>query len=123
MGWSNENSKKLNEHLHCETKDRTVDAVETIKSFLEERKQFVQLNTHSSEILLTGPVSTVQGSVMSGLLYCIFILDMAYVGHSKKHMNNSSYYNCKKPNINTFVDDCFSNVETYEEKNLWKMIT
>ena len=99
------------------------EATSTIKSFLSDRKQFVQINTQNSDILLTGPVSTVQGSVMSGILYCIFIHDMSSVGHNKSHINNSSYNNCKRANINTFVDDCYSTIMTDNKDEIWNLIT
>ena len=72
------------------------DSVQLIMSYFRERKQYVSLNTQESEILLTGEVGTGQGSVVSGLFYSIYILDMNSQFHNKPHINNSSYNRCKK---------------------------
>ena len=53
----------------------SMDAVETIMSYLSNRKQYVRLNSNSSDLLLTGNVSGGQGSVVSGILYGIMTLD------------------------------------------------
>ena len=98
------------------------EAVATIQSFLKNRKQFVQINANSSDILITGEVGTVQGSVMSGLLYAIYILDMNSLSHKKRHKNHSSYNICPNPNINTFVDDCFATIETNDKNEIWNKI-
>ena len=98
------------------------DSVQLIMSYFRERKQYVSLNTQESEILLTGEVGTGQGSVVSGLFYSIYILDMNSQFHNKPHINNSSYNRCKKTATSTFVDDCFSVIEVKNKENLWKEI-
>ena len=87
--------------------------------FLSERNNIL---LNSSDILLTGEVGTVQGSVMSGLLYAIYTLDMNSISHTKRHNNHSSYNNCPNPNINTFVDDCYGTLETDDQNEIWDKI-
>ena len=70
------------------------EAVDLIMSYFEERKQYVCLNSNDSEILVTGNVGTGQGSVISGIIYTIYILDMHAQFHTKSHKNHPSYQNC-----------------------------
>ena len=51
-------------------------SVKMIMNYLSERKQYVYLNANKSETLVTGNTSVSQGSIISGLLYLIFTLDM-----------------------------------------------
>ena len=96
-------------------------SVDLIMSYLSERKQYVKINTHDSDILLTGDQSVGQGSVSSGLLYLIFTLDMAMQTHNLKHNNHSEYSKCLNHFMNTYVDDCFALIRT-ENNNLWQKI-
>ena len=97
------------------------NSVDMIMEYLFERKQYVQVNTVKSDVLLTGNQSVGQGSVLAGLLYMIYIMDMHYQTHKKKHLSNSEYNNCKNIFINTYVDDCFGIVLT-RNRDLWERI-
>ena len=66
----------------------SMDAVETIMSYLSNRKQYVRLNSNSSDLLLTGNVSVGQGSVVSGILYGIMTLDQNSQIHELRHTNH-----------------------------------
>ena len=92
-----------------------------IMNYLENRKQYVQLNTNRSQILLTGDKSVSQGSVASGLLYLIYTLDIPHQSHKLKHSNHREYSSCKNTLMNTYVDDCYS-VLTTKKNNIWKKI-
>ena len=98
------------------------EAVQLIMSYFKDRKQYVSLNTQESEILVTGEVGTGLGSVVSGLFYTIYILDMNSQFHKKAHINNTSYNKCKKTSTSTFVDDCFSILEVKDKETLWNEI-
>ena len=79
-------------------------AVELMKSFLSQRKQFVQIHATKSESLLTGPQSVVQGSSISCVLFLIFVLDLPNIFHDSNHSPEESS-KCKNPSAKTFVDD------------------
>ena len=91
-------------------------------NYLSERKQYVQINTNNSDILITGPQSVSQGSVISGTLYAIYTCDMHYVTHMTKHSSHTEYEKCTKSYINTYVDDAFCIVQTQNE-DLWDQIS
>ena len=78
-------------------------------SYLAERKQYVQVQYATSECLLTGPRSVVQGSTLSGVFYLIYMLDLPYISHNIIH-GPEDYRNCKEPNMKTFVDNCMAKV-------------
>ena len=75
-----------------------------MKSFLSERKQFVQIHGQKSQSLLTGPQSVVQGSSISCILFLIFVLDLPHIFHGDPH-SPMEQLNCDQPNAKTFVDD------------------
>ena len=97
-------------------------AVNIILSYLKDIKQYVRLNGNNSNILLTGNVSVGQGSVISGLLYGIMVLDQNCQMHSIRHTNNTEYYRCNNPHIETFVDDCFGILHADKKEDLTKLI-
>ena len=74
-----------------------------------------------SEILNTGPVSVAQGSVLSGLLYNLFSLDMNNMTHEKIHETDLEYNKCQSPNNTIYVDDCYGIVVGNDE-NIWREI-
>ena len=90
-------------------------------NYLHERKQYVQINSNDSDLLVTGDQSVSQGSIASGLLYTIYTLDMHHQTHKMKHKNHKEYKECRNIMINTYVDDCYAVIET-RKKNIWKKI-
>ena len=81
-------------------------SINTISSYLSERRQYVQIQNIESDILSVGPKSVTQGSTLSCLMYLIFIIDIPELFHEIKH-KPIEYRACRKPNISTFVDDNF----------------
>ncbi len=59
--------------------------VKMIMSLLDNRKQYVELNPHQSDLLLTGPISVCQGTVLAGLFYLIYTLDIHCQPHNTRH--------------------------------------
>ena len=88
-----------------------------MKSFLENRKQYVQVDRFRSENLMVGPNSVVQGSVLSCTLYLIFILDLPELFHKEKH-DPIHDRNCSKTSIKTFIDDTYLKVNKENNKDL-----
>ena len=86
-----------------------------VKSFLLNRKQYVQVQGKDSDILLSGHTSVIQGSTLSGILFLIHILDMPYIHHTIIHKPRE-YKLCPKPNTKTFIDD--SLVKVNEEQDI-----
>ena len=79
-------------------------AINIMKSFLQDRKQLVQVEGKRSETLITGLWSVIQGSSLSCILYLILILDFPDIFHKVKH-EPLEMRNCHKPNLNTSIDD------------------
>ena len=92
-------------------------AVRILKSFLEDRKQSVQIEGQRSDQLIIGPYSVIQGSTMSCALYLIYIMDMPNMFHSSNH-NPIEQRNCKRPNLKTFVDDSYVLVLKEDNKDI-----
>ena len=80
--------------------------IKTIQSYLDERRQYVQIENVQSDVLLVGPKSVTQGSTLSCLFYLIFILDIPSICHDSQHSPAEAIL-CKQPNIDTFIDDNF----------------
>ena len=60
------------------------ESVKMIMTYLDDRKQAVYINGNTSETLNTGPYSVCQGTVLSGLFYLIYTLDMNLQTHNTK---------------------------------------
>ena len=81
-----------------------------MRSFLTDRKQYVHLQAISSEKLLTGPQSVVQGSTVSCILFLIYVLDLPQVLHTPPVCPPTPHtpedlIKCHEPNAKSFVDD------------------
>ena len=85
------------------------DTLNYFTSYLEDRSQVVYLDGVTSDSLHIGSRSVVQGSVMSCVLFLIYIIDMPTIFHQSVH-NIQDTYNCKEPAIQTFVDDAMCSV-------------
>ena len=75
-----------------------------LESYLNERKQYVEVNSFASQKLTVGPNSVTQGSALSCTLYLIMILDITSIYHDERHNPNESA-KCPRTNAKTFVDD------------------
>ena len=82
----------------------------TLQSYLSDRKQYVQIEHLESDILPVGMKSVTQGSTLSCTFYLIFILDTPQIGHDKVHQP-IQYRNCTQPSIATFVDDNYAMIK------------
>ena len=99
------------------------DPLLLLKSYLENRKQFVQLETYNSEIIDALPCSCVQGSKLSSLLYTLYTNEIPLL---YKLLNNKLYKNITGQNIIkfkniehltiNFVDDS-NNIITFNDQN------
>ena len=96
-------------------------ALEIMASFLDNRKQFVQVDGFRSQNLLVGPSSVVQCSVLSCALYLVFILDLPHLFHTETH-TPEQYRQCKQVNVKTFIDDAYTKVNKQENKDLKQTI-
>ena len=97
-------------------------AIQIMRSFLHERRQYVQVQSQESQCLLTGPRSVVQGSALSGALYLIYMIDLPYITHEEIH-EPKEYNECQAPNIKTFIDDCLIKVSDKKNSNLSQEVT
>ena len=92
-------------------------AIKIMENYLQNRRQYVAIQTAKYDCLLTGPRSVVQGSTLSGVLYLIYILDLPYLTHEENN-NPENYRKCPLPNIKTFVDDCMAKVPNKKDSTL-----
>ena len=74
------------------------------RNYLKGRSQKVYIEGTYSEELYVGPMSVVQGSTLSCLLYLIFILDLPILYHTLRP-NIQQQEQCNNPTPTTFVDD------------------
>ena len=94
-----------------------------LKSYLTNRKQFVQLVTYNSDTIDALPCSCVQGSKLSSLLYTLYTNEIPLL---YKLINNKLYKNITGQNIIkfknidhlrvNFVDDS-NNIITFNDQN------
>ena len=96
-------------------------ALKILQSFLSNRQKYVQVKAKTSDKLLIGPNSVIQGSTLSCVLYLMYILDLPEIFHSEKH-SPEEYRNCSKTNVKTFVDDGYLRTLKKEDKTLKELI-
>ena len=82
------------------------------KSYLENRQQYVKLNTFNSTLEKCLPCSVVQGSVLSGLLYTIYVNELPELNKlvfekSENCLEEKDYSEINHKTIN-YVDDSTS---------------
>ena len=77
----------------------------------------VHIENNESHTLLVGNQFVTQGSMLSCLLYLIFILDIPDICHTEKH-NIGDYRKCSQPNISTFIDNNYVKVRKTNDKSL-----
>ena len=89
-----------------------------MKTFLSERKQFVQINGKRSDKLVIGDNSVIQGSTLSCLLFLIYVLDLPQIFSTNKDISPSDQKTTKSPTTKTFVDNIFTIIQKEESKDL-----
>ena len=85
------------------------NALKLLRSYMTDRKQYVELQGHRSDNLVLGPRSVTQGSVLSCTFYLVFILDILTILHDQRH-NPAQQRSCTRENLRTFVDDNLINI-------------
>ena len=85
----------------------TTNSVNWFKSYLGQRRQFVQIEDKQSDTIEIGPQSVIQGSILSGILYLIFTLDLPKIFHKSKNHSPLEERNCSEASATSFVDDNF----------------
>ena len=96
-------------------------AVELMRNFLSERKQYVQIEGVKSDKLLIGPYSVIQGSTLSCALFLIYILDMPNIFHVSPHPPEEQR-SCSEPNLKTFIDDSYIVIKKKKDEELKSLI-
>ena len=103
-------------HLHFNN-----EAIEIIKSYMNNRKQITCVNTNNSQIIDIGPYSVAQGSILSGVFAMIFTLDIHKITHPINHNNVNEYYFCNNPKSIIYVDDVYSIIQTKND-DIWSHV-
>ena len=105
-----------------------------LRSYLQNRRQFVVVDSYPSEPLAVGERSVTQGSALSGLLYIIMILDITSIYHEKTHTpveaNQCQKYtkdpdyrsNFQNSNAKTFVDDNIIHTKATQDKTIQQAV-
>ena len=93
------------------------ESIDILLSYLSDRKQYVHINGHNSDILLTGDVSVGQGSIISGLFFLIMTMDMHAQMHAVRHNSHAEDQKCKNISMQVYVDDCFGLITADKNKN------
>ena len=79
---------------------------------MNERKQYTEINTKNSDLLLVGNKSIFQGSVLSVTFYNIFCLDIPFITHvlpeNLSHKSHYEYFSCVNPFVVSYMDDLFA---------------
>ena len=97
------------------------DALDIIKSYMNNRKQCTTVNTNNSNIINIGPYSVAQGSILSGLFAMLYTLDIHKINHPINHNNFNEYNNCENPKSLVYVDDVYCIIQTKNE-DIWNHI-
>ena len=77
--------------------------------YLNNRQQQVTIDGATSSNLHIGNHSVILGSVLSCALYLIYILDLPLLFHTEPH-DIIQADNCKRPSVQTFVDDIMNSI-------------
>ena len=91
------------------------NTIKWFTSFLSDREQCVYMDGHFSDFLHIRRKSVIQGSVMSCLLYLIYVMDIPNLFHDNQHKVEETD-SCPKPSIQTFVDDLMTSI--HKESNI-----
>ena len=106
--------------------------IKIFTSYLNERKQYVSIDSFDSEVLTVRPQSVIQGSTLSCVLYFIFILDITQIFHNTKHnplqhlqcssrqINNTG---CEQTNAKMYVDDNLIHTRPKDNQTLHQAVT
>ena len=96
------------------------------KSYLKNRQQYVKLNTFNSKIEKSLPCSVIQGSVMSGLLYTIYVNELPELSKlvfegTKNCLDKKDFSELSHKTIN-YVDDSTSVIGFKDKLKLKKYL-
>ena len=80
------------------------------QSYLNNRQQSVLVDGFQSDTLHVGEISVVQGSVLSCILYLIYILDLPILFDNTPYKPEDTD-NKRTPNLSTFVNDMVCQVK------------
>ena len=97
------------------------DTIKWFVSYLADRQQQVQIDGAKSQKLHIGNKSVIQGSVLSCILYLLYILDLPTIFHEQTHTVEQTD-ECRKPSLQTFVDDILTTIHREEKKSMQESI-
>ena len=87
-----------------------------MKNYLKDRQQAVVIEGTESDKLHSGPMSVVQGSVLSCLLYLIYVMDLPLVFQDKR-LSTQEEELTREPKSTTYVDDMTTTITMKKEMN------
>ena len=90
------------------------ETLEWFQNYLNDREQQVHIDGEISNNLHIGNKSVVQGSVLSCILYLLYILDIPTIFHKKVHSIEDTD-KCTSPSLQTFIDDILTTIQREEE--------
>lgn len=92
-------------------------AIELFKSYLEDRQQTVLVDGSLSDLLHTGSISVVQGSILSCIMFLIYTLDLPLLLHDLHH-EPAEELSCNQPSTSTYVDDWIVSIREIANRTL-----
>ena len=92
------------------------NTLEYFTSYLSSRRQAVQVDGFASEHLFIEKISVIQGSVLSCLMYMIYVLDLPLI-FSPTKLTLQEEETTTDPTTSTFVDDAVITVELTPNTN------
>ena len=90
--------------------------IEYFRSYLKDRSQTTMVDGAYSEELFTGPLSVIQGSVLSCLLFLIYTLDLPLL-FLQTRVTIEDYHKNTLPKPTTFVDDIVTTCKLEDDLN------
>ena len=96
-------------------------SLQLMKSYLNERMQAVHLEAYTSPPLHTGPISVIQGSSISALLFIIYTLDLPFIFYDNK-MTIQQEELCPRPKSILYIDDNIIHITPFEGRTLQESV-
>ena len=96
-------------------------SVKLMQSYLNNRQQSVHLEGYTSPPLHTGPVSVIQGSSMSSLLFIIYTLDLPYIFYDDK-LSIQQEEASTRPKSILYIDDNVIHITPFQTYNLQQAV-
>ena len=97
------------------------DTITWFQNYLIDREQQVHIDGEISGNLHIGDKSVIQGSVLSCIMYLVYILDIPTIVHQNVHKIEDTD-ECRSPSLQTFIDDILTTIQREDNQTMQKSI-